>query len=272
MNMWKPSFTRVRKNSPTVRARSRVRRTRRSRAGQRRLRFMWVLGVIGLMTMGGWGYVKMAPMVSAWTTLQQITVLGLDRIRREEVVGLLNLPDGVSLVGLDTDPLIEQLKRHPWISAASVERVFPDTLAIKITERQPVAILQSPQGVHLLDIEGYLLSAIPAHPLPSLPIVQGINPSAFQREGKSVREQAKKAIQFANVLTGELEGIPTVKVTPQSTFVADVPEARIHIGPSFDDQWLRFRALFPLIQDRMRSRPKEIDLRFAGKVILRERE
>ena len=168
--------------------------------------------------------------------------------------------------------MIERLEEHPWISAASVDRVFPDTLAVRIIERKPVAILQSPEGAHLLDREGYLLSAIPAHPLPSLPIVQGLTPASFQQKGSIVRELARKAIYAANVLTGQLEGIPTVKVTPQSTFVADLPKTRFHIGSSFDDQWKRFQALYPFIQDRIQADPREIDLRYSGKVILRERE
>ncbi|NIO10889.1 MAG: FtsQ-type POTRA domain-containing protein, partial [Deltaproteobacteria bacterium] len=178
----------------------------------------------------------------------------------------------VSLLSLEADPLVERMKSHPWIAGASVDRVFPDTLAISITERKPVAILQSPEGAHLLDQEGYLLSAIPAHPLPSLPIVQGLTPSDFRQRGHSVREQARKAIQTAKVLTGELEGVPTIQVTPQSTLVAELSKTRFYIGSSFDDQWQRFRALYPFIQDRIQATPKDIDLRFSGKVILRERE
>ncbi len=272
MKIWNVFFSRVRKNEPRGQARTRGRKPRRRRSRRNRLRYVWVLGVVGVMAFGGWGYVKIEPVVSAWTTLQQITVLGVDRVRREEVVARLNLPREVSLISLKTGPLIERLESHPWISAASVERVFPDTLAIRITEREAVAILDSPEGAHLLDEEGYLLSAIPAHPLPSLPIVQGLTPSAFQQQGKSVREQARQAINVATVLTGELKGMPTVKVTSQSTFVADLPETRFRIGSSFQDQWRRFRALYPSIQDRIRATPKEIDLRYPGKVILRERE
>jgi len=272
MKIGNTSFNRERKNEPRNRSHTPRRKPRRSRSGRNGLRFVWVLGVVGVMALGGWGYVKFAPAVSAWTTIHQITVLGLDRIRREEIVARLNFPPEVSLLSLKTEPLIERLESHPWISAASVERVFPDTLAIRITERKAAAILLSPEGAHLLDNEGYLLSAIPAHPLPSLPIVQGLTPSAFQQKGNRVREQARKAILVASVLTGELEGVPTVKVTSQSTFVAELSETRFYIGSSFDDQWQRFRAVYPFILDRIQATPKEIDLRYAGKVILRERE
>ena len=266
------SVNRVRKNEPKGRSRISKRKRRPSRSARIRLRFLWVLGVVTVLAIGGWGYAKFAPAVSEWTTIQEITVLGLDRIRRREVTSLLNLPSDASLLSLRLDPLIERLESHPWISAASVERVFPDTLAISIAERKPVAILQSPEGAHLLDEEGYLLSAIPAHPLPALPIVQGLTPLDFKQEGTRVREQARQAIQAANVLTGELKGVPTVQVTPQSTFVAELPKMRVFIGSSFDDQWQRFRALYPFIQDRLQATPKEIDLRYAGKVILREKE
>ena len=266
------SINRVRKNESRSRSRSPRRQRRRSRADRNRLRFAWALVVVITLAIGGWGYVKFAPAVSAWTTIQQITILGLDRIRRKEIMALLNLPPGENLLSLQTDSLIERLKSHPWISAASMERVFPDTLAISITERKPVAILQTPGGAHLLDEEGYLLSAIPVRPLPSLPIVQGLVPSDFQKKGSHVREQARKAIQAAKVLTGELKGVPTVQVTPQSTLVAELSKTRFYIGSSFDDQWQRFRALYPFIQDRIQAAPKEIDLRYSGKVILRERE
>ena len=272
MKIGQMSMYRVRKNESKTRSRSSRRKRRRLRSDRIRFKLLGVLGVFTLLAMGGWGYIKLAPAVSAWTTIQQITVLGLDRIRREEVVELLSIPPDMSLLSLNTGPVIERLERHPWISAASVERVFPDTLAVRVTERKPVAILQSGEGAHLLDNEGYLLSAIPTHPLPSLPIVQGLTPAAFQQEGKTIRELARQAIYTANVLTRQHEGVPTVKVTPQSTFVADLLKTRFHIGSSFEDQWKRFQALYPFIQDRIGAGPKEIDLRYSGKVILRERE
>jgi cell division septal protein FtsQ len=266
------STQRVRKNEPKSPSRSSKRRRRRSPSARNRLRFLGVLGLVSLLAVGGWGFSRVAPVVSEWTTIHEVTILGLDRIRRSEVMALLNLPPNMSLLSLEIEPLIERLESHPWVSKVSIERVFPDTLAIGITERKPVAILQSQEGTYLLDTEGYLLSAIPAHPLPSLPIVQGLTPSDFQQEGYSVREQARKAIQTANVLRGELEGIPVVQVTPQSTLVAELSKIRFHIGSSFDEQWRRFRALYPFIQDRIHATPKEIDLRYSGKVILRERE
>ena len=272
MKMRKVFFRRVRKNASKGLARARGPKRRRRRTRRNLLRYVWILGLVGVLAFGGWGYVKIKPIVSAWTTLQQITVLGVDRVRREEVVALLNLPKKISLLSLETGPLIERLESHPWISAASVERVFPDTLAIRITEREAVAILDSPEGAHLLDNEGYVLSAIPAHPLPSLPVVRGLTLSGFQQQENRVREQARNAINVATALTGALTGVPTVKVTSQSTFVADLPETRFHIGSSFHEQWRRFRALYPSIQDRMQATPQEIDLRYPGKVILRERE
>ena len=154
MKIGKISVNRVRKNETRSRSRTSKRKRRRSRSDRIRLRVLWVLGVVTVLAVGGWGFVRFAPAVSEWTTIQQITVLGLDRIRRKEVVALLNFPPDASLLSLRTDPLIERLERHPWIAAASVERVFPDTLAISITERKPVAILQSPAGAHLLDDEG----------------------------------------------------------------------------------------------------------------------
>lgn len=250
----------------------RVRKRRQKSSRRKSSRVVWALVLFCASVASGWMYLKVKPVLSEWATLEQITILGTDRVQRKEVLALLQLPPDVSLFSLEPDRLVERVEHHPWIAAASVQRVFPDTLAIAITEREAVAVLQSPRGAHLLDEEGYLLSAVSDKQFPSLPRVKGLTPKAFRQKGELIREQARKGIQVAGLLFRELQTVPTVEVVHQSTIVADVPGVRFHFGSSFEDQWQRFRALYPSIQDRMNSVPQEIDLRYPGKVILRERK
>ena len=272
MKTWDAPPKKARKNEPTKPARTRRGKGSRTRSRRKSGRLIWGLVVLSLMVVGGWVYLKVAPIVTAWATVQRISVLGIDRVQREEVVTLLDLPQKVSLFALNQEGLEERVETHPWVAAASIERIFPDTLAISITEREAVAILQSPEGSHFLDDRGYLLSAAPGDQFPSLPRVKGVTPVAFEQNGESVRKQVRTGIQVASLLAGELQAVPTVNVVHQSTIVADLPDVRFQFGSLIEDQWQRFRALYPSIQKRMSATPQEVDLRYPGKVILRERK
>ena len=270
MKFWGSSTKRVRKNATMRQAR----RPKRQRKSSRRkgFKFLWVVMLLCVFVAVGWIYLKVEPVVAAWATLHNFSVMGTDRVQREEVLALLDLPPQVSLFAVKPDSLAHRLETHPWVAAASIERVFPDTLAITVTERQPVAILQSPEGPHLLGKQGHLLSSVSKGQFPSLPKVKGLTPKAFQEKEGRAREQARKGIQVATILFNELHAVPTVKIEHESTVVADVPGLRFQFGSSFEDQWQRFRALYPSIKGQMNATPKEVDLRYPGKVILRERK
>ena len=261
---------RVRKNE-TIRQPRRRKRPRK-RSQRKGFTFLWMVVLLCVCVAGGWIYLKVEPVVAAWATLHHYSVMGTDRVQREEVLALLDLPPHVSLFAVKPDSLAQRVETHPWVAAASIERVFPDTLAITVTERKPVAILQSPEGPHLLDKQGHLLSSVSKGQFPSLPKVKGLTPKAFQEERGQAQAQAQKGIQVATILFNELHAVPTVKVEHESTVVADVPGLRFQFGSSFEDQWQRFRALYPSIKGQMNATPKEVDLRYPGKVILRERK
>ena len=270
MKIWGSSGKRVRKNANRRQTRRPARQRKRSQ--RKGLTFLWGMVLMSVCIAGGWIYLKVEPVVAAWATLHHFSVMGTDRVQREEVLALLDLPPEISLFAVKPDRLAQQVETHPWVAAASIERVFPDTLAVSITERKPVAVLQSPEGPHLLGEQGHVLSSVPKGQFPSLPKVKGLTPKALRDTHGRAREQARKGIQVAAILFNELHAVPTVNIEHESTVVADVPGFRFQFGSSFEDQWQRFRALYPSIQAEMKATHKEVDLRYPGKVILRERK
>ncbi|MGH9629075.1 MAG: cell division protein FtsQ/DivIB [Bryobacteraceae bacterium] len=74
-----------------------------------------------------------------------------------------------------------QLLAIDWVKDASILRIWPDTLAVRITERVPVAFVQTPgrRGLRehaLIDEEGVLLNPLRAVNL-RLPVLTGISRS-----------------------------------------------------------------------------------------------
>lgn len=63
----------------------------------------------------------------------------LHRVTEDEVRLLLARYTDSGFLGVDVQDLRDELEQNPWIAHATVRRVWPDVLAIRITEEQPIA-------------------------------------------------------------------------------------------------------------------------------------
>ncbi|MGB7288006.1 MAG: cell division protein FtsQ/DivIB [Salaquimonas sp.] len=75
-----------------------------------------------------------------------------------EVVNLLAPDHGTSILSYDVAVARDLLKSNPWIADATVSKVYPNKLAIKIEERTPFALWQNEHGLFLIDRKGLVLS------------------------------------------------------------------------------------------------------------------
>ncbi len=57
-------------------------------------------------------------------------------VERSELVRLAGLKPGINIFRLSPGHIARRLKRHPWIRSASVSRILPDKLRIRVTERE----------------------------------------------------------------------------------------------------------------------------------------
>jgi cell division protein FtsQ len=84
-------------------------------------------------------------------------------------------------------PLAERRRRLlaiDWVEDASVARIWPDGLLVRIRERQPVAFAPARSGTLLIDAEGVLLEPPPRGQF-SFPVLLGVRedePEAARRE------------------------------------------------------------------------------------------
>jgi hypothetical protein len=120
-------------------------------------------------------------------------VISIDQLRRWSGV-----KPGQNLLALDLARVKEHLEMVPLIRSASIERVLPGTLRIRVVERQPVAQVNAPrprpggEGIEVLvyhiDADGYVMvpldprqRAVPlseAHA--ELPLISGLSASVLQ--------------------------------------------------------------------------------------------
>lgn len=73
--------------------------------------------------------------------IEDVEFVGADHLTESEVAQLVNIPGGTTLLGVDADAIKQSLVRDAWVRDVSVERVFPSTLRVRVTEREIAAIV-----------------------------------------------------------------------------------------------------------------------------------
>ena len=236
--------------------------------------------MIVVVVVGWWGamavYREGGPLVADWFQVREVTLSGASHVTHEDVLERLGLQSGETLFSVNPTQLVDRLKSHPWIKEATVNRVLFHTLAVTITEHRPAAVLRAPSLNLLLDEEGRVLSALGEEDDLALPVLVGIDPRRLIQGEAQSRQVAQAGIELASLVGQAVEGRPQVDAGNSENLVASVQGLRFQFGPSsFEEKWDRYRRLQPTLRARAdngggQSR-SEIDLRYPGKVIVRER-
>jgi cell division protein FtsQ len=78
---------------------------------------------------------------------------------------------GHPMIAVDRFALAEKIERLPWVDVAVVDRKWPSTLRIRITERVPIGAIGAPGGVAVLDGTGRVLGVVETQPKGTVAII-----------------------------------------------------------------------------------------------------
>jgi len=105
--------------------------------------------------------------------LAQASVTGHRYTLDSDIFDALDLGSARTMLSFDTRAAQERIERLPWVERASIERVVPDRLEVRIVERTPFAVWRLGSRHFLIDRSGRVLAPVPGDTMPSLPRVAG---------------------------------------------------------------------------------------------------
>lgn len=119
-------------------------------------------------------------LIAALAGLTRSPVLDVDRLvvtgaihtGRDAALDRADLRPGHAMFDVDGPAIADRLERLPWVEKASVQRRWPGTVRVRVTERVPVAQVAAGRRVAVVDRGGHVLEER-ASPLPSLVRLQG---------------------------------------------------------------------------------------------------
>lgn len=92
--------------------------------------------------------------------VRHVRVSGVERMNEDRVYERVVSQRNEPMPDVDVIAIREELLELPWVKDARVSRQLPGTLAIDIVERVPHAVLQRPDHLVLIDVEGNELEPI----------------------------------------------------------------------------------------------------------------
>jgi cell division protein FtsQ len=99
----------------------------------------------------------LAVTADAGLTLREVYVDGRVRTDPQELRARLGIALGEPLLGIDTEQARARLEALTWVEQASVVRMLPDSLYIRLIERQPLALWQRDGRFSLVDRAGRVI-------------------------------------------------------------------------------------------------------------------
>lgn len=86
--------------------------------------------------------------------LENVMIEGQHNLSTEDIAVTLNADVGTPLLSIPLEHVRETLLKNDWVKDITIERRFPNTIYIGVTERKPIAIWQQNKKLYLVDDEG----------------------------------------------------------------------------------------------------------------------
>lgn len=250
-------------------------RSTMSLAATKRIGLWTVLGCLGIWA-GSFVYEKIDAVASTVANVREVRVSGNMQVTQEEVLSRLALTPEDTLLSIDIDRLKARLEDHPWVQQASIERVPLHSIAVTIKERRIAAILEDARRSLLLDAEGTVLDVLPhdegSRPAGyNLPVLKGLSADSLLQGDRRVRHRVTTGLRLASLMHEAAGAWPEVDLSQPHMMVASLDGNQFQFGKAFETQWRQFQRLAAQIPVRNGKGLHDIDLRYDGKIIVRER-
>jgi cell division protein FtsQ len=227
-----------------------------------------VTTVAALSLLGGVAYTTVQYLrTSPRFEVKKVLVLGWKRATETQVLTQADVPDKANVFSVDLAAIRERVERMQWVRYAIVQRVFPDTITIKIVEREPVGLARIRGQVYQFDTDAVVLDYDPSTGV-NFPILDGLQPKdrAGNLRRANLYSRVLKELQSQN----EVSEVHINQADEVSVILSDEPIV-VNLGVAdFHSRWIRYLELRSQIHEQY-PETVEVDLRFQDQTILKPR-
>lgn len=212
--------------------------------------------------------------VPAAFDVERLAILGAERVDAAEIARIAGRRVSASTAIRTPADLIGRISRHPWIAEARAVRVTPDTVVVRIVERVPAAIWVRGSGeAFLIDSQGTPFAAAAAESLPRLYLQGSDAPVCQPIRACAPDPRLAAGVKLARTVESAGFAQPRIHLDgpdPRALPVLQLPGVAPQVLLGDRELETQLAHLARVLAGVPASRAaREIDLRFAGQVVLR---
>ena len=209
--------------------------------------------------------------------VKRVTIEGNRIVETAEILQLANIKRNVQLEEIDLTAVRRSILSHYFIKDATVERDLPATLKISVTERTPLAIVNSTEFLYL-DEDGVVLPHSISKQLFDLPVLTGVPAGIALTPGTTIEnsdvQQALAILDASKLVNKELYHlISEVHLRKGGDIVLYAAEWGVPIifgRGEIASKLVRLDAFWNnIVRERGSEGLQYVDLRFDGQVVVR---
>ena len=197
----------------------------RRQEGRRRLRIVLGVAAVGVLAGGSWGATR-SPVLD----VDRVVVDGAGQSGARLVAEKSAVRRGQPLLDLDRGAAARRVGALPWVLRAEVQRDWPGTVRIRVTERVPVGVTREDSvSWALLDRSARVVAVVPSAP-PGLAVVDG-----FSEAGATGTRLGPAVAEVLGVVTAMppalLPRVAAVAVGDEGISLRLAPQGEVRLGP-----------------------------------------
>lgn len=105
--------------------------------------------------------------------VDKVRITGNTETSEIDILERIGLDGWTSLIGFDADEARTRLTELPWVKAASVRKIYPDEIEVKLDERLPFAIWQHGSQLAVVERSGAVVVPFDGSRHATLPLIVG---------------------------------------------------------------------------------------------------
>lgn len=205
-------------------------------------------------------------------SINRIVVRGNARLSTGEVLAIVDGLRGDSLFAANLEAYRVKLLDSPWVADATLRRVLPSTIDLRVIERVPMAVGRLGEQLYLIDASGVIIDEYgPQYVQFDLPIVDGLVSTPSAATPVVDPERARLAARFLEALSAApalRQHVSQIDVSNAHNLVVliDQDPAQLYVGDKdFVARLQRYQEMAPTLREQITD-IDYVDLRFEERI------
>ncbi len=223
---------------------------------------------------GGGGLLAKAIVDSDLFRIDTVTIEQPKRVSRQDLLALADIGLGTSIFDLDLDLVGRKIEENPWVLSADVRRVFPRTVMVNVTEREPRALINL-DYLYYIDDRGDIFKVLEQSDSLDYPVITGISRAFLLDHPEQTKARLARVARFVDRLSTRreftLEDVSEVHIGETDGIILYTASGGVPIrmGDSgYEDKLNRLERIYGELKPRLPVL-RYIDLQVADRVIVK---